>query len=224
MCSKLHDPAHFKVKTHQTVALRAFSAAVFVDSSRDTRDYELWMLEHSLLRSSPLSCSTPRLSISVKSDFGQSCLDRSAVWTQRRDRSFNTCNLILRLSDLPTYQRAALSVPFNEVCHWRGDDQEGPRWCVKPAGKQSACCTMNDVYEEGSSDSSRSECVCVCSMPAMPSVRTCRPWRPWWEKRRSPRTTCCIWSSCRSLKRTLLLRVRKTDSQQLCKRTVSATQ
>lgn len=137
VCSKLHDPARFKVKTHQTVALRAFSAAVFVDSSRDTRDHELWMLEHSLLRSSSLSCSTPRLFIPVKSDFVQSCLDRSAVWTQRRDRSFNTCNLILRLSDLPTYQRAALSVPFNEVCHWRGDDQEGPRWCVKPAGKQS---------------------------------------------------------------------------------------
>lgn len=150
MCSKRHDPAHFTVKTPCVLYL---SCCVFGQQQGHTG---LWMLEHSLLRSLSLSCSTPRLFIPVKSDVGQSCLDRSdlrnhaAVWTQHRDRSFkepacfshlelnscplcfstissNTCNLILRLSDLPTYQRAALSVPFNEVCHWRGDDPEGPR-------------------------------------------------------------------------------------------------
>lgn len=35
-----------------------------------------------------------------------------------------------------------------------------------------------------------------------------RPWRLWWEKKPSPLTTCSTWSSCRSLRRISLLRVR----------------
>lgn len=40
---------------------------------------------------------------------------------------------VAQSSDLPTHQRAALSISSHEVCHWWGHDQEGSQRRLKPA-------------------------------------------------------------------------------------------